>query len=509
MVQLCKVLIVDDEMLIRQGIINYMNWESEGFQIVDQSSNGEEALSLIEKHKPHVVITDIVMPVMDGTELVKVIKRDYPDIEVVVLSSFENFDYVHSTFKEGIVDYILKPKLTSEELLESLYKAVKRIPNFEFCKNTQKIKPSTSKQLQQVIHGSQEVDKLPLLDFSYPYFCLIFFFSASNRYPTRNYLSTTLSRYVTSYQLEELVRDESELTYLVNMNRQSFEPLNTNVQALMGRIRADFPDLQLFVNHFFSNVRSLKEEYERSKARMKQLAFYLPTKSIFLPDLLLEESESQVELDRTSVMKLYKQHQVEEAIFQLLDYIDSLSKQYDLPVEEFKSLIGNQMFDIIVALGSLNYNTDSLERDKYSLFTTLNEAKTVKEALLPFYQFLDYTRDIAAPKKVKRQDGNMKKLLEYVNQHYAEPLGLTELAEHFHFNPSYLSNYFSTHHGEGFSEYVNKVRITKACELLKKSKQSISNISEEVGYSDPSYFSKVFKKMVGVSPSQFRRDEVS
>lgn len=105
----CKVLIVDDALLIRKGIKHSINWEKEGFQIIGEGKNGEEALELIETFHPHIVITDMVMPVMDGVELTKAIKEDFPQIEIIILSSFGDFDYVRSTFQLGISDYILKP----------------------------------------------------------------------------------------------------------------------------------------------------------------------------------------------------------------------------------------------------------------------------------------------------------------------------------------------------------------------------------------------------------------
>jgi two-component system response regulator YesN len=100
---------------------------------------------------------------------------------------------------------------------------------------------------------------------------------------------------------------------------------------------------------------------------------------------------------------------------------------------------------------------------------------------------------------------NMKKILQFIEDHYADQLSLSDVAEHFHFNPSYLSNYFSTHNKEGFIEYLNKVRIEKASQLLLKDSASISEISGLVGFSDHSYFCKVFKKINGMSPSKFRR----
>ena len=115
---LCKILIVDDEYLLRQGIKHLVDWNKEGFNIVGEASNGKEALELIEKFKPHIIISDVVMPVMNGVDLAKITKTIYPEIQIVILSSHSDFNYVKDTFKLGIVnDYILKPKLNPEELV--------------------------------------------------------------------------------------------------------------------------------------------------------------------------------------------------------------------------------------------------------------------------------------------------------------------------------------------------------------------------------------------------------
>ena len=135
--ELCRTLIVDDEMLIRQGIKHYINWEEEGFQIIGEASNGQEALELIELMNPHIILTDIVMPIMGGEELTRIVKTKYPHIEIIILSSFGEFEYVRSTFQSGVVDYILKPKLNSQELLNVLKKAVNRIPLFHLKENKQ------------------------------------------------------------------------------------------------------------------------------------------------------------------------------------------------------------------------------------------------------------------------------------------------------------------------------------------------------------------------------------
>jgi len=118
-----RLLIVDDESLLRQGFMHMTDWETQGFQIVGEASNGKEALEIIAQKSPDIVVTDIKMPLMDGVELTKIIKEDYPGIQVVILSSYNDFEYVREMLRLGAFDYILKPKMNFTELLTVLHKA--------------------------------------------------------------------------------------------------------------------------------------------------------------------------------------------------------------------------------------------------------------------------------------------------------------------------------------------------------------------------------------------------
>lgn len=131
----CKVLIAEDEFIMRQGIKHMINWESEGFTIVGEATNGKEALDLIEEVRPNIIISDIVMPILDGVDFSKIVQKKYPEIQIVILSSYDKFEYVKNTLLSGAVDYILKPTLTPSNLIKTLKKAVNRIPGMKLIKN--------------------------------------------------------------------------------------------------------------------------------------------------------------------------------------------------------------------------------------------------------------------------------------------------------------------------------------------------------------------------------------
>ena len=131
----CRVLIVEDEFIMRQGMKHMIEWEREGFTIVGEATNGQEALELIETLKPNIVISDIVMPILNGVDFSKIIQRKYPEVQIIILSSYDNFEYVKDTLLSGAVDYILKPTLNPNQLLVTLNKAVDRIPGLELIKD--------------------------------------------------------------------------------------------------------------------------------------------------------------------------------------------------------------------------------------------------------------------------------------------------------------------------------------------------------------------------------------
>ena len=173
--ELCKIVIVDDEVLIRQGIKHYVNWEQEGFQIVGEASNGKEALEIIEQTQPQIVITDIVMPIMDGEELTRIVKSKYPEIEIIVLSSFGEFDYVRSSFQSGVVDYILKPKLDANSLLSVLNKAVSKLPSADAIETKQQDHISIDHVIDKIMSGYETDYDTELIARVFPYdsFCLL------------------------------------------------------------------------------------------------------------------------------------------------------------------------------------------------------------------------------------------------------------------------------------------------------------------------------------------------
>ncbi|OUS69789.1 two-component system response regulator [Paenibacillus sp. MY03] len=518
----CRVLIVDDEVLIRQGIKHFMAWEQEGFHIVGEASNGQEALERIAELRPHIVITDIVMPVMDGEELTRQIKQHYPEIEVIVLSSFGEFDYVRSTFQSGVADYILKPKLDLQHLLTVLKMTAQRIPSLGAKESSGGgYAPSLEQKLERLLSGYDadfSADELRET-FPHPLFLLAGFdprVLEEGVQPSAVQLQEKLTGLLASSSSSErnlpVIRAlpiEGQLrAVLINADQSAMDEAVRIAGMAAVSLSAAGQRIPIAVTNPFPDVKELRDVYNGSLTRLLGYAFYLPDMGVLqegkLPPPVLQTESFH--LNRFT--EDFKRGQFHQAFHYLRDHAKAMAGDYTTDVFAFKSFLGNLVFNITVLLGNMEYDARELEKDKYRHFKAIEDAKSASEALNCLDAFIAEAEACISDKAALPGNANMKKLLDYIHQHYAEPLNLTDMAKHFHFNASYLSSYFSAHNSEGFVDYLHKVRIEKAEELLRKGDAMISEISGMVGYSDHSYFCKVFKKSTGLSPSRYRRQFV-
>lgn len=505
--ELCKMIIVDDEILIRQGIKHYLNWEQEGFQIVGEASNGKEALELIERNHPQIVITDIVMPIMDGEELTRIVKSKYPNIEIIILSSFGEFDYVRSTFQSGVVDYILKPKLDANTLLEVLNKAVRRIPTTNLNDTKQQERMSVDHVIEKLISGFEADYDRELLARVFPYDSFYLFgVVISGNIPRgdiiqiQDSITQQYQSYIAQATYHTISSDKNETVLILNVNKDNSQEVIDFAKRV-----AENHDSGFVLSEQFFDLSQLGPIYNEKVLKLIQHRFY------FSHNPLLREHDLPLEIPTIEAfnmewfIKECKHSRFQEAFNYLQEYVSVFSKSYTTDVFEFKSFFENIIFTITVILNNLEYDVAEIVSSKYEYFRSINEAHSSDETVEQLNKFIEQVNKCLLSEKNQPSNINMKKILQYIEDHYADQLSLADVAEHFHFNPSYLSNYFSTHNKQGFIEYLNKVRIEKASQLLLKESASISEISGMVGYSDHSYFCKVFKKINGMSPSKFRR----
>lgn len=517
MSELCKVLIVDDELLVRQGIKHYINWEKEGFQLIGEASNGQEALQMVEQLHPHIIITDVVMPVMDGQELTRRVKMQYPEIEVIVLSSFSEFDYVKSTFQHGVVDYILKPKLESDELLRVLQKTAALIPTLHLKPNDQDHYVSIEHVLTKAITGydlenahseySLLADALPYRQFTLLGCQLRSGQANPNWKGLDDKLRTALEANSQQEQLNlySVYPEPHIAVFIINQNHVYLHEISYMAcEAIKGFMNQDLK-MCWALSDVFLGVDNLASVYQEQIIKLFQYQYYFPERLIMVYNELPKAEAVDSKFQLNGLTEDLKRGRYQEAFQDLLEHAQRMSRNYRTDVYEFKSFLSNMIFNITIIMSNMGMDIKELDEAKYRYFRAIDEALYSGQTIEVLQAFLNEAAAVFESQD-HHSNQNMKRLLDYVQKHYAEPLTLSEVAKQFHFNPSYLSSYFAANNKEGFNEYLNRVRIEKAAELLRDKATSISEISGMVGFSDHSYFCKVFKKFTALSPSQYRRN---
>jgi two-component system response regulator YesN len=506
----CRVLVVEDEYIMRQGMKHLVDWESEGFDTVGFASNGKEAIEMIEAKKPHIVITDIVMPVMNGIELTKLLQIQYPKIKLIVLSGYNDFEYVKETFQHGAVDYILKPTLNPRELLVTLKKTAAQIPNLILAGS---YGISAGKLITQVIAGFETPEILSNLRKLFPnsQFCMIGTDVAYNMDASREtiekqreYLVQAAEDYLRDYIWETGVVNNRELLLLVNFKDNQFRILLNQLKKMVSGIEKIGCSPFFVYTPPFNSVDKIKAVYQETLSPFLEQRFYHKNESLLCTDQF-EQTGGSGGFDAAAYRSMTGSMKLEEALKYLHDFIVKVIQRKAIQEFELKALTQNALYLVISALEELKFDKEHISSLKRKCFKKINDIKFAEDFLSEFGLILDEFRAIIKKYAITTDSLIINKMLEYIDEHYAEPLTLKKMAEAFSFNYFYLSSYFSENSGEGFNEYLNQIRIKKAEELLCRRDITVSEVGGMVGYTDHSYFCRVFKKLNGYTPSDYRK----
>jgi len=512
--ELCKILIVDDEYLLRQGIKHLVDWNTQGFEIIGEASNGKEALDFIEKNKPHIIISDIVMPIMDGVDLAKIVKTKYPEIQIVILSGYSDFNYVKDTFKLGVKDYVLKPKLDPTELISLLKNTASNIPNFIMSSSENASALNINNMLSKLISGFySDFNEIEVKD-TFPFDSFILIgdnikkinnINSMSLLSLKSILSKAAKKHLTGLIYYEVEADSNLFLILINLKVENHSKVLDQINLMLLEVSIDMPEIFFVLSNLFNSLYKLEDVYINNLRPLLGYKFYFKDKKfITYEDLPKNTLKEKFDFKYYSG-QIYLLN-IDNALNYLREYLCNSIKNIDINEFELKTLFENALYNIINILDELNFDMEEMNNSKLEYFQKIDETKSYEELLLLLDIITKKTKSILASQESKLNDHMINKIIEFISNHYYEQLSLKQVADKFHFNYYYLSSYFSSHNAEGFSEYLNKIRLQKAVELLANEKIPVSEISFMVGYSDHSYFCKVFKKFKKLTPSKFRRN---
>ena len=500
MKRLTSVLLVDDEASIRDGLKHMIHWEKEGFHLIGEAENGSAALEVIKNYPPDIIITDLKMPTMDGIELTSILQKQYPTIHFFILSSYDDFQYVSQSFKNGAVDYLLKPTVTAQSLLSNLKRVQKKL-------NANDINYSEKRILQESLGrylSGYEMEDLATFKhyFTGHYFYILY---------------TNLQYFQSNTQVQQALEDVQQLAELSNClaftasNKDVGLLLNTTQQLdLLPLLSTQLESLKhieteafFTLSAPFTDLNELANVYTKLRDKSQEQLFFFKNQ-VILQDTTLVHFSSTDRFDTKKFLKSMLNNDFILGITRIESYFDEMILSNIAP--SFLKQQASSIFYTLFSRIEEEYPTNmELRRLKMNFLREIGHIQYLESFSQIVLETIDQVRAILLELSTSNENNQLQQIQQYIEEHYNESLSLTQLAEHFHFSYNYLSTLLSENLTTNFSEYVKNLRLERAKQLLKETEMNLSEISEAVGYSDLSYFSKLFKKEFQLAPSKYRR----
>ena len=533
-----KVFLVEDEVVMRNGIKNNIPWEQEGFEFVGEASDGELAYPLIKREKPDILITDIRMPFMDGLELSRLVKKELPQIKIIILSGYNEFDYAKTAISIGVTDYLLKP-ISSAKLLEAVKKVgdmiEKEQDNVRLMERYEKEMEENILQEKHKLWGALASNRLSTIellekgqrlgmDFTASAY-MVFLFKLMqegdatgcsdelNRASEKvNSLSSTWEKVLSFDRSPEgwafLIKGESETEVLETFAETKKELLN---------LVAAYPKVEYFggLGSIVQRIGDIQNSYKEA-ARAFSSRFFLDANQIAdSAEMVPVQNEEDGKIDVSKMLSKKREHELVEKFFKngTVEEVDSFLDELFQSIGEqnCKSLLYRQyvVMDLFFCatdfLENLEIGTEELPeecRDINQIVEKAGNAQSLRHQIGILFSETMILRDGHSKKKYSKLLEDAKAFIDENYRH--DDMSLNMVAAQVNISPSYFSTIFSSEMGQTFVEYLTHVRLEKAKELLMCSNMRTAEIGYEVGYKDSHYFSYIFKKVVGCSPKEYR-----
>jgi two-component system response regulator YesN len=510
-----NLLIVEDQTFFRKGIRKMIEDHAIGWKVVGEAETGSEALEFIAEQQPDLVLTDIRMPGMDGIELAEHIHRNQLDIDIIILTGFEDFKYAQAALRYGASDFLLKP-CNEETLIGVLQKAYELF----LARSQKKQKMLAAERAKEEAMLRAFILRLPHEspeDRSLVARCLnqhLLFVFVSGYYPDGklyqprdlgllqfalfNILTEIIDGYELGYHSVSLKFDRFAL-FLEGKCPEGFKSsAEQNVLAYLG--------IQIAVYPFgpITKPDDLPDFYDRFEN-----AIALPT----------GDAERQTSGKLSELTGLDNQSKVKELQVHLyadiaLGQVDKLKSSLDSAIKQLNSIpLENAKMEALTLAFAMNalarQSFDTREADSVFIekIEQLQSVQNPHEAVVWTKKAVDAFLTEYENWKSGKNHNIIKRTMDYLDSNYMESCSLTEIAGKFHVSTAYFSKLFKKDTGDNYSTYLTKIRMQKAAMLLLNTEMKVFEIASAVGYDDPNYFTNVFRLIHKLSPSDYRKQK--
>ncbi len=533
-----KVFLVEDEIVMREGIKNNIDWEKEGFEFAGEASDGELAYPLIQKEKPDILIADIKMPFMDGLELSRLVRQELPDIKVIILSGYDEFEYAKEAISIGITDYLVKP-IAGAKLLEAVKKVGKIIEEEQqqrlFLKTFEKerlenIHLAKQKIFRSLASGKKPVSEL-LKDAREAGVDL-----AANRYnivllqifEEGETVGYSEKQNAAAQDIEEMTEHmPGVLMVELGIEGWAFIIKETDTERSLEQILPDFLEkLQEIIRGYegieyfggvgravcrLSELNRCFEEANRAFSyrylinRNQIIYSEEEANGSFAGGRLKASSLNVINMDREIVERFLKTGLKSEVRHFIDEYFESVGESGIRSFLLRQYVTMDMFFTTVAMLRQIGYDSEDLvERcgDFQAMTSVFSSVEQTKSYLQGVFEAALDLRDTVSQKKYSSL---LKNARTYIEQNYDnEEISLNTVAASVNLSPNHFSTIFNQETGQTFIEFLTHVRMEKAKELLRGTSMRMSEIAYTVGYKDAHYFSYLFKKTQECTPREFR-----
>ncbi|MDQ1914659.1 response regulator [Paenibacillus sp. GD4] len=499
-----KLLLVEDQIFFRKGLRKMIEDHSLGWEVVGEAENGLEALDLIAQIKPHLVLTDIRMPGMDGIELAESIQRLYPGVDVVILTGYDDFKYAQAAVRFGVIDFLLKP-CNDQTLMEVLQKAQERLKSAE----RQREELAASQRVKEEAQLRGMLLRLPVAQADELHSQLLgkrlLLIAVADFYPAhKSYRPEDLSllQFALFNIIAELLQQQSVPGRLIALEFDRYA-------VVIGGQNADGMERQLSeaVRQYLGielsatltpAISSLHEATRICDAFLKRHASNQatpPTEPVSGAAGGQRVKELQTQLTGCILLGQNKLEQKLEALLSpMAGQSTEDAKMEALALAFALHQVAKQQLEITAETSGFANQLEQLQLIATAEAAQLWARREAEKFLSSYEEW-----------RQRNNESIVNRALDYLDQHYMESCSLTDTAEMFHVSPAYFSKLFKKVTGDNYSAYLTKLRMQKAVLLLVNTDMKMFEIAAAVGYDDPNYFTNVFRMLHQMSPSDYRK----
>ncbi|WP_234405490.1 response regulator transcription factor [Paenibacillus sp. IHBB 10380] len=511
-----KVLIVDDEVIIRTGLSTVINWEASGFTVLEPAGSAEEALLRIPTERPEIIFTDIRMTGKSGLEMAHEVKKEYPDIEMIVISGFDEFVYAQQALREGVSDYLLKTS-RPDEIIQAALRAKQRLERRRHENEQGKAKETVVNRsfLRELFTSASCLKEETVTELW-------------NRYPELrlNKGKQLLQIWIISIEDEDLeeVRNLDVLhsalgEMLTGLLPCEWLPWNQSLLLLV-KIKADNngwdpvewairkAEQVLQCQLFAACGRSIEDVYQLRQAmdtavEASSYAWLLDhERSVRYEEIgdrkgLRRVCTIEEETAITSLLRAGSKEELRKRIGNILERSKQDDQATPGSVQAYLNsllIAGYRWLErAATSIGCSNLLPHGEEVDKLEL------AQRPEQTLIYHFELMmnQYGLMASATSPVQRA-------LAYIHDHLDQSLSLSQVAKHVHMNTNYFSEVFKRETGQNYIEFVTQAKLRKAMSMLSETPAKISEVANQIGYEDIKHFNRLFKKFTGQTPSEYR-----